>query len=79
MTQESFGESLSDEELKRRTMEIYDTNGLIPAVRFYRAVLWRGGQGRDPGLMESLDMIRHKWAREIVPTKRKRKRKRVLA
>lgn len=57
---------LSEADLKKRTMEIHATLGLIPAVKFYRAARWRGGTGRDPGLKDSIDLIRDEWAKERV-------------
>lgn len=50
--------------IKKETMRIFNADGVISAVRFYRAAIYRNGAGRDPGLKTSIDLIRDKWAKE---------------
>ncbi len=50
---------LKSRDIKRVTRELYRDEGLVAAVRFYRAALYE--QGGDPGLKTSIDMIREKW------------------
>lgn len=52
---------LSTAGIKKHTREIYRDEGLIPAVKYYRAALWRDGTGEDPGLKVSIDLIRDEW------------------
>lgn len=52
---------MTPKDIKRVTREIYRDEGLIAAVRFYRAAGWANGTGEDPGLHPSLALIRDEW------------------
>lgn len=56
--------TMSPAEIKKETMRIHDAEGVIPAVKFYRAALYRNGKGTDPGLKASCDLIRDVWSKE---------------
>lgn len=51
---------MTPKDIKRVTREIYRDEGIVSAMRFYRVAKFQE-TGDDPGLKNTLDLIRESW------------------